>query len=110
MFTAITLGIASCGSASHAIRRLVRPRPIKIGFRPPKIGSRILRHAIAVTTSGTIQGSSINPVSTFRNGTRLLSNNAIVMPTTSLLPTDAAVNWIVFATASRYEELVSNRS
>ena len=92
------------------MRRSMMPSDNRIGLRPPKIGSKIERHAIAVTTSGTIHGSSIRPVSTFRRGTRLLSSSAITMPTTSLQLTEATVKRTVFATAARYDESVNKRS
>jgi hypothetical protein len=61
----------------------------------------MLRQARAVTTSGTIQGSSMIPVSTLRKGSRLLSSSAIVMPTTSLIETEATVKRTVLFTALR---------
>ena len=89
IFTAITLGIARLGSESQPRGRSMIPRPSRMGLSPPKIGSKMLRQAIAVTTSGTIQGSSIRPLSRLRNGSRLFSSSAIVMPTINLHTTEA---------------------
>ena len=63
----------------------------------------------AVTISGTIQGSSMMPLSRLRNGSRLLRISATVMPMMNLSSSDQKVNWMVFCIDCRKSLLVHRR-
>ena len=59
------------------------------------------RQVSAVTTSGTIHGNSIRPESRLRNGTLLLSSDAMTMPTMVLSTTETTVKRTVLTSAPR---------